>query len=118
MKKSTERVEKDKNGISPRSIMEMASAFYDACILFAASDLGIFARLSEIKETDSETIADRCRLNRRATRLLLDACAALGLILKNGPSYSNTPETEAFLVPSSPTDLSRAIRYNRDSGEG
>jgi SAM-dependent methyltransferase len=114
MKKPNKHVEKDKKGLSPRSIMEMASAFYDSCILFAASDLGIFARLSEIKEADSETTADRCRLNRRATRLLLDACAALGLILKNGPSYSNTPETEAFLVPSSPTDLSRAIRYNRD----
>jgi ubiquinone/menaquinone biosynthesis C-methylase UbiE len=100
--------------VSPQGIMDMASAFYDSCVLFTASDLGIFAKLSELGKADSETIADTCGLNKRATRLLLDACAALGVLLKEGSSYSNTPETEAFLVPGSPADLSRAIRYNRD----
>ncbi len=114
MKKSDKSIEKGKKGISPLSIMDMASAFYDSCILFAASDLGIFAKLSEMGTADAETIADKCGLDRRAARLLLDACAALGLILKEGPFYSNAPEAEAFLVPTSPTDLSRAIRYNRD----
>jgi SAM-dependent methyltransferase len=114
MKKPNAPAEKSKKAISPLGIMDMASAFYDSCVLFTASDLGIFAKLSELGRADSDIIAGKCGLNRRATRLLLDACAALGLLLKEGSLYSNAPETEAFLVPGSPADLSRAIRYNRD----
>ena len=111
MERSNDNLEKR---VSPQRIMDMASAFYDSCILFTASDLGIFKRLSELGRADSSTMAEKCGLDRRATHLLLDACAALGLLIKEGDSYSNAPETAAFLVPSSPTDLSRAIRYNRD----
>ena len=100
--------------VSPQRIMDMASAFYESCILFAASDLGIFAKLSELGKADSDTIAKKCGLDGRAIRLLVDACAALGLLLKDGDYYSNAPETAAFLVRGSPTDLSRAICYNRD----
>jgi hypothetical protein len=79
--------------------MDTASAFYDSCILFTASDLGIFARVSELERADAAAIADMCGLARRATRLLMDACAALGFLLKEGDTYSNTPETATFLVP-------------------
>ncbi len=103
-----------KKPVSPQRIMDTASAFYDSSVLLTASDLGIFARLSEVGAASTDAIADICGLNRRATRLLMDACATLGLLSKEGDSYSNTPETAAFLVPASPSDLSQAIRYNRD----
>jgi len=47
-------------------------------------------------------------------RLLLDACVAVGLLTKKAGRYGNSGHTERFLVPGSPTDLSAAIRYNRD----
>jgi ubiquinone/menaquinone biosynthesis C-methylase UbiE len=114
MRKSWNDTGKISQTLSPLAIMDLASAFYDSCILFTASDLGIFARLSELGQAGAETLAAKCGLDRRATGLLLDACAALGLLLKKGDVYSNAPETEAFLIPGSPADLSQAIRYNRD----
>jgi ubiquinone/menaquinone biosynthesis C-methylase UbiE len=95
-------------------IMDMASAFYESCLLFASSDLGIFRTLAEIGEADVPTVAAACSLDLRGARLLLDACVAVGLLSKAGNIYRNTPEAAVFLVPGSPADLSGAIRYNRD----
>jgi len=100
--------------MNPSKIVDMASSFYDSCALFTASDLGIFARLSECKSADAGTLAGMCGLNHRGMTLLLDACVALGLLNKTGDKYSNTPESAFFLVPGTPGDLTKAIRYNRD----
>lgn len=98
----------------PRRILEITSAFYDSCVLFSASDLGVFAYLAEKGSADAAAVADGCSLSERGCRLLLDGCVALGLLAKQDGKYSNTPEVAMFLVPGAPGDLSRAIRYNRD----
>lgn len=100
--------------LNPDRIIGMASAFYDSCALFTASDLGVFAKLAELGSADAATLAAALGLDARGARLLLDACVALELLDKDGEVYANTPETAAFLVPGSPADLSAAIRYNRD----
>jgi SAM-dependent methyltransferase len=100
--------------MDPSRIMEMASAFYESAALFAASDLGVFAKLAELGPADGEAVVSACGLDRRGGRILLDACASLGLLEKSGNRYRNTPEAALFLVPGSPADLSGAIRYNRD----
>jgi SAM-dependent methyltransferase len=100
--------------MNPTGIINTASAFYDSCVLFAASDLGIFAALAAKPNQDSTGLAAACNLDPRGARLLLDACAALGLLAKTGDTYSNTPDAAMFLVPGAPGDLSGAIRYNRD----
>src|SRR5689334_22215004 len=94
-------------------IVRMASAFQESCLLFAASDLGIFEALSHGDATSSE-LAAHLNLNERGTRLLLNACVAVQLIDKHGEHYRNTPDTAAFLVAGKPGDLSAALRYNRD----
>jgi SAM-dependent methyltransferase len=100
--------------VKPDRIIGMASAFYDSCVLFTASDLGIFAKLAELGPADVQALASALKLDVRGTRLLLDACVATELLQKEGNLYSNTSETSLFLVPGSPGDLSGAIRYNRD----
>ncbi|OGD22892.1 MAG: hypothetical protein A2Y69_13830 [Candidatus Aminicenantes bacterium RBG_13_59_9] len=100
--------------MNPTRLVEMASAFYESSVLFAASDLGIFAKLAELGEADARTISAVSRLDPRGARLLLDACVALELLVKKGDRYQNSPEAAAFLVPGAPADLSGAIRYNRD----
>jgi len=92
----------------------MASAFYESCVLFAASDLGLFDKLAGLGEADARTMAKACGLDPRGARLLLDACVALELLAKDEDRYRNSPATAAFLVSGSPADLSGAIRYNRD----
>ncbi len=100
--------------IGPTRIMDMANAFYDSCVLFTASDAGVFAVLAEKGEADAHDIAVACQLDDHGARLLLDACVAVGLLVKDGRLYRNGDETARFLVPDAPMDLSRAIRYNRD----
>lgn len=98
----------------PARIMELASVFYGSCVLFTASDLGIFAKLAEMYSADAAMVAGGLDTDLRATALLLDACVALGLLTKVAGQYRNTPSTDMFLVPGKPGDLSRAIRFNRD----
>jgi ubiquinone/menaquinone biosynthesis C-methylase UbiE len=98
----------------PDRIVNMASAFYDSCVLFTASDLGVFAKLAEFGRADGSTLAKELNLDLRGARLLLDACVALNLLLKEGSMYHNSPEAETFMVPGKPGCLSDAIRYNRD----
>ncbi len=100
--------------MNPTRIVEMASAFYDSCALFVASDLGIFDCLNHTPDTTAEAVAAHCDLDPRGTRLLLDACVALQLLTKTAETYANTPETDMFLVSGSPGYLGGAIRYNRD----
>ena len=100
--------------LKPDRIIGMTSSFFDSCVLFTASDLGVFARLAESGPMDAASLASALQLDERGTRLLLDACVALELLTKQAETYSNTPETAVFLVPGSPGDLSAAIRYNRD----
>ena len=100
--------------MNPTRLVEMASAFYESCVLFAASDLGLFDKLAGLGEADARTMAKACGLDPRGARLLLDACVALELLAKDEERYRNSPATAAFLVSGSPADLSGAIRYNRD----
>ena len=96
------------------SIIEMANAFCSSQILFASSDLGVFEFLSRWPGSTAEEVVAGRNLDPRAGRLLLDACVAVGLLTKQAGRYRNSEQAERFLVPGSPTDLSAAIRYNRD----
>lgn len=100
--------------MEPARIVDMASAFYDSCVLFSASDLGIFDCINKNPDTSVETIAKGCGLDLRGARILLDGCVALKLLSKTGDTYRNTPESDTFLVSESPAYLGGAIRYNRD----
>ena len=98
----------------PSRIIDLANAFFDSCVLFTASDLGIFTELERSPDSDASSLASALHLSERGTRLLLDACVAEGLLVKSGNGYRNSPETSMFLVQGKPGDLSSALRYNRD----
>jgi SAM-dependent methyltransferase len=100
--------------LSPAPIMDLANAFFGSCVLFTASDAGVFKRLAEQDGLDAPTLAADLGLSERGARLLLDACVAEGLLSKSGASYSNTPLSSVFLAPNSPASLATAIRFNRD----
>jgi ubiquinone/menaquinone biosynthesis C-methylase UbiE len=99
---------------NPQPIIDLANAYFGSCVLFVASDAGIFKRLAEQDGLDAATLAQDLNCSPRGLQLLLDAAVAEGLLTKTGNAYSNSPMTRIFLVPGSPADLSTAIRYNRD----
>lgn len=100
--------------VTPERIMNLANAFYGSCVLFAASDAGVFGHLAGGGDGTTEGVASACGLHAHACRLLLDACVAVGLLEKSEGRYRNADDVQAFLVPGKPGNLSGAIRYNRD----
>jgi ubiquinone/menaquinone biosynthesis C-methylase UbiE len=98
----------------PSRITALASLFQDSAVLFAASELGVFGALARLGPSSAPVLADALGMDPRGGSLLLDACVAVGLLLKDGGCYSNTPESAAFLVPGCPGDLSKALVYMRD----
>lgn len=101
--------------LSIPQIVDLASAFYASAVLFAALDLRVFSALDHLAApADAAALASELRVPLRGLRLLLDACVAAGLLVKNGDRYSNTEAGRLALVAGAPADLSNAIRYNQD----
>jgi len=99
---------------NPSRITNLASAFQESALLFAASDLGVFGALAKLGEATAPALASELQLNERALRLILNATVAIGLLEKEGDLYRNTAESALFLVPGRPADLSKALLYMRD----
>jgi acetylserotonin N-methyltransferase len=82
-------------------ILNLIDGFRHSKILFAAVQLGIF---------------DGKRPEGAAVSRLMDACVSLGLLLKSGSEYANTPAADEFLASESPASLAGYIRYYRTVG--
>ena len=94
---------------SVQDIVDLASAFYGSQVLFAALEHDLFSRVEkgEFAHVVESSLP-------RGLRLLLDACAAEGLLQKSADGYANTPAAKLALVRGGPADLTKAIGYNRD----
>lgn len=99
----------------PKRISTLITAFYGSAALFAAAELGIFIELSRLGKSSAAALARTLQLDLRNTTLLLDACAALGLLEKEGDLYRNSLDGETYLIPGRPLDLSGLIRASRDA---
>jgi ubiquinone/menaquinone biosynthesis C-methylase UbiE len=101
--------------LSVQGIVDLASAFYGSAVLFAALESDLFTAVRrEGNSVSAEVLAAKLGLDARGLRLLLDACVAVGLLVKQGACYANTPAADLALVTGAPHDLTRAVRYNRD----
>ncbi|MFO7936998.1 MAG: methyltransferase [Kiritimatiellia bacterium] len=107
---------REKEVLTVQGIVDCASAYYRSAVLFAALEHDVFSVI-EGEENSGATldmIAERCECSRWGMRLLLDACAATGLLRKNGEVYSNSDAGRTVLVQGAPGYLGKAIEYNRD----
>jgi predicted O-methyltransferase YrrM len=76
----------------------------------AANRLGIFTFLGE-RKLSAEEIARGCGTHPRSTTLLLNACAALGLLHKEKDQYTNSAASREFLVKGKPTYIGDLINH-------
>lgn len=99
---------------NPAGIMGLSTAYWGSQVLLAANRLGVFDALAG--GTDSASgIAARLGLDVRATRLLLNACVALGLCeMDTDARYANSRASQVFLASGSAASLANAIRYSDD----
>lgn len=89
---------------NPAAIMQMLQAAQATAILSAAIELSVFQKLAE-GPLDASATAERMGCPPRSTRILLDALAVLGLLIKEGGKYRLTPTASEHLVPGKPAYL-------------
>ncbi len=79
-----------------KELRKIWSGFQSARVLITANNLGVFDHLK--KAQGPESVAEAVGSDKRATVLLLDALAAIGLLKKQSGKYRNTPLSNRFLV--------------------
>ncbi len=82
-----------------------------ARVLMAASRLEVFNVLGD-EVLPVREIARRCGTHPRSTKLLLNACVALGFLRYQNRRYANTPEGLQLLVRGKPTYIGDGINHS------
>ena len=93
--------------------MRMAIAYRSSMVLFAATELDLFTAMSGEGATLDDLVASS-GARTEPLRLLLESCAAEGLITVQAGRYRNTPATDVFLVRGRPTYSAHQLRYAID----
>ena len=75
--------------------------FWASKTLLSAVEMGVFTELANGPE-EFERLSGRLGLHPRSSRDFLDSLVALGFLQRSGDTYSNTPETDAFLDRNKP----------------
>jgi SAM-dependent methyltransferase len=83
-----------------QQILDIAGAFRPACVLGAAAELDLWTTLGGQSLT-AEQMAEKLGCDPRATAMLLDAVAALGLLEKHDGRYSVAADLRGWLVEGS-----------------
>ncbi len=98
-------------------LLKVSSSYWKGCTLQAGVRLDIFTQL-ENANNDVDTIAQTLQTDRRATELLLNALAGIGLIIKNGDLYTNSDFSSTHLVTSSPKYMGNIILHHHHLVDG
>jgi len=94
-------------------ITGLAQAYWQACALQAAVQSGVTARFAQGPASLDE-LSKELFLSRRGLKALLTALLTLGVLAKDGDSYSLHAQSAPFLTPGSPNDQSNAILHMAD----
>jgi SAM-dependent methyltransferase len=92
------------------SVMELARAYQEACVLAAAVDFDIFTHLAGGGSTPEELAAAQGS-DVRAMRVLLDALTALDLLEKAGQRYRVPAELVPFVTSGSPCSVLPMLQH-------
>ena len=94
-------------------LMQVALAHRSSAVLFAASELDVFSKLSVGPMTAAD-VAKACHAKPDPTRFVLDACVTIGMIERDGDKYKNSPTAEFFLVRGKGPYIGDGLKYAED----
>ncbi|TAK17225.1 MAG: methyltransferase domain-containing protein [Acidobacteria bacterium] len=94
-------------------LMQVALAHRSSAVLFAASELDVFSKLSAGSMTAAD-VAKACNAKPDPTRFVLDACVTIGMIERDGDKYKNSPTAEFFLVRGKGPYIGDGLKYAED----
>lgn len=92
-------------------LIELSGIYWKAGVLHAGVNLGVFTAIGNQPQT-SEDIARKLGADRRAVFMLLNASSAMGLLVKTGDFYANTPESLAYLSRDSDQYIGYVIMHH------
>lgn len=87
-------------------LLEVSGSYWQTCALHAAVKLDVFTAIGR-KQLGGRDIARALECKRESLKRLLNAVAAMGLLVKTDDKYANTPASENFLS----RDSKRYIGY-------
>lgn len=87
--------------VTPEKIMQLFWGFTASKTLLSAVELRVFTVLSTGPRS-LEDLTSAIGIHPRSARDFFDTLVSLGMLERNGNAYSNTAETEAFLVREKP----------------
>jgi SAM-dependent methyltransferase len=95
---------------TPEEINEVARSFQPACVLIAAAELDVFGLLARGR-MGAGALAARIGADGRALVVLLDALAALGLLVKREDGYEPAAGVGAALTEGSPASVLAMVQH-------
>jgi predicted O-methyltransferase YrrM len=102
---------------NPGTLLTTSGAYWQGCTLQAAVRLKIFTALADGAATAAE-IAGVLKSDERATGLMLNALAAMDLIVKEDTYYQNSAAAQELLVLSSPRYMGHIILHHHHILDG
>jgi len=93
-----------------QQILDMMNGFRPACVIGAAAELDVWTALGG-QSLLAEQLAKKLHADLRATTVLLDAVASLGLLEKRDIHYSVPAELRGWLVEDSPETILPMLRH-------
>ena len=99
------------------TFLSVSSAYWRGCALQAGVRLGLFTVLADGMSLLSE-IAEKIEADDRGTEYLLNALAAMGLLIKREDSYGNSAAAREFLCKESPRYLGHIILHHHHILDG
>lgn len=100
----------EQESLSPQSIFEILNGHQRTATLKAAIEVELFTAIQEGNHL-VVPLAKRCQASERGIRMLADTVTMLGLLRKDATGYHLTPESEKFLVKSSPAYLGGVAEF-------
>ncbi len=87
-------------GLDPMRVMQVASGYWQSCVLHAANRLDIF-NLLDNQSKDLETLQQETASDRRCLGALLSALVSMGFLERDGDVFKNNEFGQTFLTSSS-----------------
>jgi SAM-dependent methyltransferase len=101
----------DKEEWNPGKLLGISGNYWMSCTLQAGVKLGIFTLIGK-QSLSGQEAAQKLKGDPRSVTMLLNALAAMNLLIKKDGVYSNTPFSVSFLTKDSPQYLGFMIMHH------
>ena len=94
-------------------VMDLATAYWRSAAFSAAADVGLFGAL-EAGPATAAAVAAAASLPERHAGELMNALAAIGVLIRRGDAFEIEPSLRPFVTRAGPSCLLDALRFNAD----